>query len=157
MKTIISLVVSAFLVLAMAPQVSAHAHGHHSEQNQSHHCPMHPEVQGAKGDSCPKCGMDLTAKKVAADSQHPNCPHAKKEQCKNCPHGQHAQAKKCPHSENAEHKCQNCPAKGQHHAQAQYDCPMHPEVTGKKGDTCPKCGMNLEPVKSASAQPHKHH
>ena len=29
-----------------------------------------------------------------------------------------------------------------------YTCPMHPEVTGKKGDECPKCGMKLtEPVK----------
>jgi hypothetical protein len=25
-----------------------------------------------------------------------------------------------------------------------YACPMHPEVTGKEGDTCPKCGMKLE-------------
>lgn len=28
-----------------------------------------------------------------------------------------------------------------------YACPMHPEVTGKEGDKCPKCGMYLEPVK----------
>ena len=27
-----------------------------------------------------------------------------------------------------------------------YACPMHPEVTGKKGDECSKCGMTLEPV-----------
>ena len=28
-----------------------------------------------------------------------------------------------------------------------YACSMHPEVTGKKGDKCPKCGMELsEPV-----------
>jgi hypothetical protein len=28
-----------------------------------------------------------------------------------------------------------------------YACPMHPEVTGKKGDACSKCGMELtEPV-----------
>ena len=28
-----------------------------------------------------------------------------------------------------------------------YACPMHPEVQGKKGDECPKCGMKLtEPV-----------
>lgn len=28
-----------------------------------------------------------------------------------------------------------------------YACPMHPEVTGNKGDKCPKCGMELtEPV-----------
>lgn len=25
-----------------------------------------------------------------------------------------------------------------------YSCPMHPEVTGNEGDTCPKCGMKLE-------------
>lgn len=28
-----------------------------------------------------------------------------------------------------------------------YACPMHPEVTGKKRDTCTKCGMDLQPVK----------
>lgn len=28
--------------------------------------------------------------------------------------------------------------------QHRYACPMHPEVTGKEGDTCPKCGMKLE-------------
>jgi len=27
-----------------------------------------------------------------------------------------------------------------------YVCPMHPEVTGNKGDKCPKCGMGLIPV-----------
>ena len=32
-------------------------------------------------------------------------------------------------------------------AEQQYACPMHPEVTGKDGDKCPKCGMDLEPVK----------
>ena len=25
-----------------------------------------------------------------------------------------------------------------------FACPMHPEVTGKEGDNCPKCGMKLE-------------
>jgi hypothetical protein len=43
-------------------------------------------------------------------------------------------------------------------------CPMHPDVTGGKEDTCPQCGMNLEP-KAAEAKPaegavknaHKHH
>jgi hypothetical protein len=28
-----------------------------------------------------------------------------------------------------------------------YACPMHPEVTGKKGDKCTKCSMDLELVK----------
>src|SRR5918993_149612 len=32
---------------------------------------------------------------------------------------------------------------------AAYACPMHPEVTGHKGDKCPKCGMSLEKVNAA--------
>lgn len=32
-------------------------------------------------------------------------------------------------------------------AEATYACPMHPDVTGKEGDKCPKCGMALEKVK----------
>ncbi|MFA4869947.1 MAG: heavy metal-binding domain-containing protein [Pedobacter sp.] len=27
-----------------------------------------------------------------------------------------------------------------------YACPMHPEVTGKQGEKCPKCGMDLKAV-----------
>ncbi len=32
-----------------------------------------------------------------------------------------------------------------------YACPMHPEVTGKEVDTCPKCGMKLEHNDNAGA------
>lgn len=32
--------------------------------------------------------------------------------------------------------------------EATYACPMHPEVTGKAGDNCSKCGMPLEAVKA---------
>ena len=28
-------------------------------------------------------------------------------------------------------------------ADMNYTCPMHPKITGMKGDKCPKCGMNL--------------
>lgn len=28
-----------------------------------------------------------------------------------------------------------------------YACPMHPDVTGKDGDKCSKCGMKLEAMK----------
>jgi hypothetical protein len=31
-----------------------------------------------------------------------------------------------------------------HSGEHTYACPMHPEVTGKEGDMCPKCGMKLE-------------
>lgn len=33
------------------------------------------------------------------------------------------------------------------HTEMAYSCPMHPEVTGKDGDKCSKCGMKLELVK----------
>ncbi len=32
-------------------------------------------------------------------------------------------------------------------ATATFTCPMHPEITGKEGDKCPKCGMSLEAAK----------
>lgn len=36
---------------------------------------------------------------------------------------------------------QSVAADGHQHT---YSCPMHPEVTGKEGDACSKCGMKLE-------------
>ena len=36
--------------------------------------------------------------------------------------------------------------------QAEYSCPMHPEVTSKKAGSCPKCGMTLK-RKSAEREP----
>jgi hypothetical protein len=35
---------------------------------------------------------------------------------------------------------------------ANYACPMHPEVTGKKGEKCSKCGMELTPVATAKTK-----
>lgn len=35
-----------------------------------------------------------------------------------------------------------------------YTCPMHPEVTGKEGDTCPKCGMKLIHNDNAASNGH---
>jgi hypothetical protein len=29
---------------------------------------------------------------------------------------------------------------------AKYACPMHPDITGKAGDKCSKCGMKLTQV-----------
>lgn len=38
------------------------------------------------------------------------------------------------------------------HAQHQhiFSCPMHPDVRGKEGDKCPKCGMSLEHLDEAA-------
>lgn len=33
-----------------------------------------------------------------------------------------------------------------------YSCPMHPEVRGKEGDKCPKCGMPLEHMDEAATK-----
>ena len=38
-----------------------------------------------------------------------------------------------------------------HSADHIFACPMHPEITGKEGDTCPKCGMKLEHNDNAAA------
>ena len=35
-------------------------------------------------------------------------------------------------------------ATASHSGDHTFACPMHPEVTGKEGDNCPKCGMKLE-------------
>jgi hypothetical protein len=42
-------------------------------------------------------------------------------------------------------------SEGEHHEHI-YACPMHPEVTGKEGDKCPKCGMTLEHQDEAPAK-----
>lgn len=41
-------------------------------------------------------------------------------------------------------------------AEAVYACPMHPEVTGKEGDTCNQCGMALEKVEGEADADHEH-
>ncbi len=33
-------------------------------------------------------------------------------------------------------------------AEVAFACPMHPDVTGKEGDTCNQCGMALEKVET---------
>lgn len=39
---------------------------------------------------------------------------------------------------------------------AVYACPMHPEVTGNKGDKCSKCGMELKKVENEDHSGHDH-
>ncbi len=42
-------------------------------------------------------------------------------------------------------------ATAEHSSDHVFACPMHPEVTGKEGDECPKCGMKLEHNDNAGA------
>lgn len=34
----------------------------------------------------------------------------------------------------------------ENHEAMDHTCPMHPEVRGKEGETCPHCGMALEKI-----------
>lgn len=136
MKTLVSLALSALLVLSWAPNVSAndHHHGahkaHQAGQHQAYACPMHPEVTGVKGDSCPKCGMDLEVVNSAA--KH----HA--QDCESCPNKGN-----CPNKAKKHHH--------KHMSKHTHACPMNPAITGQAGDSCPKCGMDLEPIANQAA------
>jgi hypothetical protein len=46
--------------------------------------------------------------------------------------------------------------KGKHMEMDAFACPMHPEVTGKDGDTCTKCGMDLTPISGEDHAEHNH-
>ncbi|WP_025821522.1 heavy metal-binding domain-containing protein [Shewanella marina] len=173
MKSLISALFSAVLIFSTAPAfANAHQHHGHSEHQATYDCPMHPEVVGEKGDSCPKCGMDLEPTNKHAQKKH--CPSAQQdESCDKC--DKHQGKKHCP-SANKDESCakcdrhnghngkKHCPNSQKSHANhsnenlaqtANYDCPMHPEVVGEKGDSCPKCGMDLEPANTHKA--HQHH
>ena len=38
------------------------------------------------------------------------------------------------------------------HQHQQYTCPMHPEVIKDEPGNCPKCGMNLVPLKETDSK-----
>lgn len=40
----------------------------------------------------------------------------------------------------------------QHQEDDVYVCSMHPEITGQKGDKCPKCGMDLTQINQKSSE-----
>ena len=48
--------------------------------------------------------------------------------------------------------CSHCVEVGP--AEAEYTCPMHPDVRQKGPGSCPKCGMALEPAVAASIKTH---
>lgn len=57
-----------------------------------------------------------------------------------------------------DHQHMDSDSTGHHDEMAMtHACPMHPEVTGKEGESCSKCGMKLELVKDAdSTKMHEH-
>jgi hypothetical protein len=47
------------------------------------------------------------------------------------------------------------PATEETDTEVSFACPMHPEITGKEGDTCSKCGMALEKVEEEEENGHE--
>lgn len=97
------------------------------ESGQSYICPMHPQVRGKKGDKCPICKMDLV-------------PQEKSSPMAGMPMEEEKAAPETPAPEAAQ----------QPDAEQVYICPMHPHIHGKKGGTCPICGMDLVPQEQSS-------
>lgn len=62
-------------------------------------------------------------------------------------------------TESKDQTTEEAPAESADVAEVKYACPMHPEITGKKGDVCSKCNMALEEVKDGadSTDMHDHH
>ena len=81
-------------------------------------CPMHPEVQSSKSGKCPKCKMNLVAKKAAG--QVPGAGATRTSST--------AQSRQVVKQADS------------------YMCSMHPDIRSPKPGKCPKCGMALVPV-----------
>jgi len=92
-------------------------------------CPMHPEVVQGKTGKCPKCGMNLTSKKVSelyTCSMHPEVIQVGSGKCPKC--GMNLTSKPID---------QFC------------ICSMHSEIVQFKSGKCPKCGMKSESAGSS--------
>ncbi|WP_052074626.1 heavy metal-binding domain-containing protein [Shewanella mangrovi] len=90
MKSFVSIAFAAVMALAFAfnsfaAEQPAHEH-EHAAMNAVYHCPMHPEVTGQKGDSCPKCGMKLVKAEQAVYHcpMHPEVTGHKGDSCPKC-------------------------------------------------------------------------
>lgn len=91
MKSFVSIALAALLAMAFAFNTSAadkqhEEHHQHANMTEVYHCPMHPEVTGKKGDSCPKCGMFLVKAEPAVYHcpMHPEVKGHKGDSCPKC-------------------------------------------------------------------------
>lgn len=105
---------------------------------ETHQAETHAEVREEHVD--PVCGMTVEPESAAADLVHEGkkyyfCAVRCKEKFQADPH-------KYLHSpEHSKNHPAEPVAKG-----TKYICPMHPEIESDKPDSCPKCGMALEPM-----------
>jgi heavy metal translocating P-type ATPase len=98
----------------------AHAHEAGAPPPGEYTCPMHPEVRQQGPGRCPKCGMNLVPA-GAAPAGHV-----------------HAHAHPAP--------VVAPPTRPEGATDAEYTCPMHPQIRQMGPGNCPICGMALEPV-----------
>ncbi len=119
-------------------------------------CPMHPEVQQAAPGKCPKCGMDLVAKKVTvkAAAKPVQNPPAKKPAPKAAPTKKDMPPMKDMQKPTAEMQHNQMPAMPE--ADVKYTCPMHADVVSDKPGSCPKCGMDLVQKKKENNENKSH-
>ncbi|QSX35575.1 hypothetical protein JYB87_00240 [Shewanella avicenniae] len=90
MKSIVSIAFAALLAMAFSFNSFAadkqQAEHQHAAAAETYSCPMHPEVTGKKGDSCPKCGMTLVKAEPAVYHcpMHPEVKGHKGDSCPKC-------------------------------------------------------------------------
>jgi len=102
---------------------------------------MHPEVVQKGPGSCPKCGMHLVPlSETKSEEKHSCCQH--KDDKEKSDHSHH-------HMSHEHHH-------GSEDAEADYTCPMHPDVVQKGPGSCPKCGMFLVPKDNKAEEEHSH-
>jgi RND family efflux transporter MFP subunit len=96
-------------------------------------CPMpeHSHIHADKSGKCPVCGMTLIPVMAAPDitRQSPN------------PSSRNSEPNPAPANTNS-------PSAGPPATKQLYTCPMHPDVISDHPGQCPKCGMNLVPVRN---------
>ncbi|WP_051201815.1 efflux RND transporter periplasmic adaptor subunit [Ferrimonas senticii] len=135
---------------------------------QLYRCPMHPDETGALNDRCSICNMFINEPVPAATAEplyrcpmHPDETGALNDRCSICnmfinepvpadsdPHAahNHPEPVASPVAAALAPLPSALPSATSSETTTQYLCPMHPHIVGEEGDTCPICGMDLEPV-----------
>lgn len=71
MKSIILISVIVLILLHVSCNQKTGDNSQKTETSaERYSCPMHPEVHGAKGEKCPKCGMELTVPVSKQNKNH---------------------------------------------------------------------------------------